>query len=137
MEYKDTEEEGIPKEYIEELRQLMSDYNLPFITIQAHNKESQDTPLLIICGKIEALVNSVLSDIFFARMKEGGYLLASLEGNLDNLLSLSSYLRLKHEKGKLSKVLSKIQDITPVPKIFDEEFKKAWENNKSNGKNEL
>ena len=63
-------------------------------------------------------------------MDEGGYLLGSLESNLDSLLTLSSYLRLKHEKGKLSKVLNKIKDTkepTPVPNVFIEEFRKAWE----------
>ena len=108
----------------------MQDFNLPFITINIHNKEKHDAPLLIICGKIEAVINSILADIFFARMDEGGYLLGSLESNLDSLLTLSSYLRLKHEKGKLSKVLNKIKDTkepTPVPNVFIEEFRKAWE----------
>ena len=131
MSYKENSfEDGIPLEYLEELRQLMQDFNLPFITINIHNKEKHDAALLIICGKIEAVINSILADIFFARMDEGGYLLGSLESNLDSLLTLSSYLRLKHEKGKLSKVLNKIKDTkepTPVPNVFIEEFRKAWE----------
>lgn len=132
MSYKENSfEDGIPLEYLEELRQLMQDFNLPFITINIHNKEKHDAPLLIICGKIEAVINSILADIFFARMDEGGYLLGSLESNLDSLLTLSSYLRLKHEKGKLSKVLNKIKDTKEepilVPKVFIEEFRKAWE----------
>ena len=133
MSYKENSfnEDGVPVEYLEELRQLMSDFNLPFITINIHNKEKHDAPLLIICGKIEAVINSILADIFFARMDEGGYLLGSLESNLDSLLTLSSYLRLKHEKNKLSKVLNKIKDTKeepiPVPKVFEQEFRKAWE----------
>ena len=131
MSYKENSfEDGIPLEYLEELRQLMQDFNLPFITINIHNKEKHDAPLLIICGKIEAVINSILADIFFARMDEGGYLLGSLESNLDSLLTLSSYLRLKHEKSKLSKVLNNIKDTkepTPVPNVFIEEFRKAWE----------
>jgi len=132
MSYKENSfnEDGVPVEYLEELRQLMQDFTLPYITINIHNKEKHDAPLLIICGKIEAVINSILADIFFARMDEGGYLLGSLESNLDSLLTLSSYLRLKHEKGKLSKVLNKIKDTkepTPVPNVFIEEFRKAWE----------
>lgn len=133
MSYKENSfnEDGVPVEYLEELRQLMSDFNLPFITINIHNKEKHDAPLLIICGKIEAVINSILADIFFARMDEGGYLLGSLESNLDSLLTLSSYLRLKHEKNKLSKVLNKLKDNKeepiPVPKVFEQEFRKAWE----------
>ena len=133
MSYKENSfnEDGVPVEYLEELRQLLSDFNLPFITINLHKTASHDAPLLSLTSKIEAVVNSLLSDIFFARMDEGGYLLGSLENSLDSLLTLSSYLRLKHEKNKLSKVLNKIKDnkeepTTPVPSVFIEEFTKAW-----------
>ena len=137
MSYKENSnfEDGIPVEYLQELRQLLSDFNLPFMTITIHNKEKHDAPLLSLTSKIEAVVNSLLSDIFFARMDEGGYLLGSLENSLDSLLTLSCYLRLKHEKGKLSKVLNKIKDnkeepTTPVPSVFIEEFTKAWKRKK-------
>ena len=40
MSYKENSnfEDGIPVEYLQELRQLLSDFNLPFMTITIQNK---------------------------------------------------------------------------------------------------
>jgi len=125
----------IPQEYIDELRALLKDYNLPYIVIQINNEDGH-SPLSTIAGKVEAAVNSILGDIFFARMDEGGYLLSSLEGQLDDLITLSAVLRLKHEQSRAGDALSDIlkkfiegkkksinKKLTPIPKVFTDAFK--------------
>tara|TARA_Y100000593_G_scaffold95083_1_gene199334 strand:+ start:4042 stop:4464 length:423 start_codon:yes stop_codon:yes gene_type:complete len=135
----------IPQEYIDELRSLLKDYNLPYIVIEVNN-ESGDSPLNTIAGKVEAAVNGILGDIFFARMDEGGYLLSSLEGQLDDLITLSAVLRLKHEQSRAggilpSDLLKKFIEqkkkninkrVTPIPKAFTDAFK-----NEQNKKDKL
>tara|TARA_R110002020_G_C15933081_1_gene743981 strand:+ start:287 stop:685 length:399 start_codon:yes stop_codon:yes gene_type:complete len=124
--------QNIPEEYILELRQLMREFDLPYIEIELKNEDFK-SPLLNVSHKLEAAINSIIADIFLAKMEEGVYLLGSLELDVDNLLTLSSYLRLKHEKNKISKFLDKLTDKkkskrTPIPKIFEEAFDNELEN---------
>ena len=124
--------QNIPEEYILELRQLMREFDLPYIEINVKNEDFK-SPLLNVSHKLEAAINSIIADIFLAKMEEGVYLLGSLELDVDNLLTLSSYLRLKHEKNKISKFLDKLtvkkkSKRTPIPKIFEEAFDNELEN---------
>ncbi len=124
--------QNIPEEYILELRQLMREFDLPYIEINVKNEDFK-SPLLNVSHKMEAAINSIIADIFLAKMEEGVYLLGSLELDVDNLLTLSSYLRLKHEKNKISKFLDKLtvkkkSKRTPIPKIFEEAFDNELEN---------
>lgn len=124
--------QDIPEKYLIELRKLMREFNLPYIEITIKNKE-EGFPLINTVSKMEAVVNSILGDIFLAKMGEGCYLLGSLEEHLDNLLTLSGVLRIKHEKTKLHTIINKIlvedkkRTRTPVPRIFEEAFDKDWE----------
>ena len=124
--------QNIPEEYILELRQLMREFDLPYIEINVKNEDFK-SQLLNVSHKMEAAINSIIADIFLAKMEEGVYLLGSLELDVDNLLTLSSYLRLKHEKNKISKFLDKLtvkkkSKRTPIPKIFEEAFDNELEN---------
>ena len=124
--------QNIPEEYILELRHLMREFDLPYIEINVKNEDFK-SPLLNVSHKMEAAINSIIADIFLAKMEEGVYLLGSLELDVDNLLTLSSYLRLKHEKNKISKFLDKLtvkkkSKRTPIPKIFEEAFDNELEN---------
>jgi hypothetical protein len=126
--------QDIPEKYLIELRKLMREFNLPYIEINIKNKD-EGFPLINTVSKIEAVVNSILGDIFLAKMGEGCYLLGSLEEHLDNLLTLSAVLRVKHEKTKLHTIINKIlvedrkRARTPIPKIFEDAFNKDLENN--------
>ena len=118
--------QNIPEEYILEVRQLMREFDLPYVEIELKN-EDFESPLLNVSHKLEAAINSIIADIFLAKMEEGVYLLGSLELDVDNLLTLSSYLRLKHERTKISQFLDKMtpkkkSKQTPIPKIFEEAF---------------
>ena len=110
----------------------MREFDLPYVEIELKN-EDFESPLLNVSHKLEAAINSIIADIFLAKMEEGVYLLGSLELDVDNLLTLSSYLRLKHEKNKISKFLDKLtvkkkSKRTPIPKIFEEAFDNELEN---------
>lgn len=124
--------QDIPEKYLVELRKLMKEFNLPYIEINIKNKD-EGFPLINTVSKIEAVVNSILGDIFLAKMEEGCLLLSSLEEHLDNLLTLSAVLRVKHEKTKVQTIINKIlvedrkKTRTPVPRIFEEAFDKDWE----------
>jgi len=110
----------------------MREFNLPYIEINIKNKD-EGFPLINTVSKIEAVVNSILGDIFLAKMEEGCLLLSSLEEHLDNLLTLSAVLRVKHEKNKVQTIVNKIlvedrkRTRTPVPRIFEDAFDKDWE----------
>ena len=124
--------QDIPEKYLVELRKLMKEFNLPYIEINIKTKD-EGFPLINTVSKIEAVVNSILGDIFLAKMEEGCLLLSSLEEHLDNLLTLSAVLRVKHEKTKVQTIINKIlvedrkKTRTPVPRIFEEAFDKDWE----------
>lgn len=119
--------QDIPEKYLMELRKLMKEFNLPYIEININNK-TDGFPLINTVNKMEAVVNSILGDIFLAKMGEGCYLLGSLEEHLDNLLTLSAVLRMKHEKTKFHTIINKIlvedrkRKRTPIPKIFEDAF---------------
>ena len=104
----------------------MREFELLYVEIELKN-EDFESPLLNVSHKLEAAINSIIADIFLAKMEEGVYLLGSLELDVDNLLTLSSYLRLKHERTKISQFLDKMtpkkkSKQTPIPKIFEEAF---------------
>ena len=124
--------QDIPDKYLVELRNLLKQRNSPYVEINIINRD-QDSLIVNTATKVEAVINSILGDIFLAKMGEGCYLLNSLEEHLDNLLTLSGVLRIKHEKTKLHTIINKIlvedrrKRRTPVPKIFEEAFDKDWE----------
>ena len=93
--YKDFSEQ-----FADDIRKMMEHFKLPYIEITLHNEHDEDSPtspLNEISNKMEALVNALLGDVMFAGMEEGSFLLNHFENQIEDLLSLSSYLRLKHE----------------------------------------
>ena len=78
----------------------------------------------------------------FAGMEEAGFIINQLENQVGDLLTLSAYLRLKHERMKLNKVLkSKIENVmkqkkavsVPIPEVFREVLKEIAEKDKKKG----
>ena len=124
--------QDIPDEYLIELRKLLKQHNSPYVEINVINKE-KDSLIVNTATKIEAVINSLLGDIFIAYMEEGIYLLGSLEEHLDNLLNLSAVLRVKHERTKINTIINKVliqdkkRNRTPIPRIFEDAFDKDWE----------
>ena len=115
--YKDFSEQ-----FADDIRKMMEHFKLPYIEITLHNEHDEDrptSPLNEISNKMEALVNALLGYVMFAGMEEGSFLLNHFENQIEDLLSLSSYLRLKHEKEKLQN-LSKKQ----IDKIIDKQKEK-------------
>ena len=122
-----------PEEFAKDVRNMMQHFNLPYIEVNTHNENDEvvNSPLKTVSYKIEALINALLGDIMFAGMEEGSFLLNHLENQIEDLLQFSSYLRLRHEKGKLDvrlkkEVLKNIsnkrksEEENPVPKVFTE-----------------
>ena len=110
----------------------MIHFNLPYIEITVHNESEADkptSPLTHISHKIEALVNALLGDVMFAGMEEGSFMLNHFENQIEDLMTFSSYLRMKHEKDKLEKVTrDKLKELleerkhneVPLPSVFSE-----------------
>ena len=126
--------QDIPDKYLVELRNLLKQRNSPYVEINIINRD-QDSLIVNTATKVEAVINSILGDIFLAYMEEGVYLLGSLEDHMDNLLALSAVLRVKHEKTKLNTTINKIlvedkkRNRTPIPKVFEDAFDKDEEGN--------
>ena len=51
----------------------MREFDLPYVEIELKN-EDFESPLLNVSHKLEAAINSIIADIFLAKMEEGVYL---------------------------------------------------------------
>ena len=133
------------EEFAREIKEVMKEYGLPYVEITIYNESPEDksrSPLKHVSLKMEALVNALLGDMMFAGMEEAGFIINQLENQVGDLLTLSAYLRLKHERMKLNKVLkSKIENVNkqkkavsvPIPEVFREVLKEIAEKDKKKG----
>ena len=128
-------------QFAEDIREMMKHFNLPYLEITIHNEGDDDvrSPLKQISAKTEALINALLGDVMFAGMEEGSFLLNHFENQVEDLLSFSSYLRLKHEKQKLQGVVkdqlkqymnNKKSEEIPIPKVFAKALEEIMEKHK-------
>ena len=128
-------------QFAEDVREMMKHFNLPYLEITIHNEGDDDvrSPLKQISAKTEALINALLGDVMFAGMEEGSFLLNHFENQIEDLLSFSSYLRLKHEKQKLQGVVkdqlkqymnNKKSEEIPIPKVFAKALEEIMEKHK-------
>ena len=133
------------EEFAREIKEVMKEYGLPYVEITIYNESPEDksrSPLKHVSLKMEALVNALLGDMMFAGMEEAGFIINQLENQVGDLLTLSAYLRLKHERMKLNKVLkSKIENVmkqkkavsVPKQEVFREVLKEIAEKDKKKG----
>lgn len=133
------------EEFADDVRKMMIHFNLPYIEITVHNESEADkptSPLTHISHKIEALVNALLGDVMFAGMEEGSFMLNHFENQIEDLMTFSSYLRMKHEKDKLEKVTrDKLKELleerkrneVPLPSVFSEALDEILAKHKKRG----
>ena len=140
-----------PEEFANDIKNMMKEYGLPYIDIKIYNESANDnskdssklkSPLKNVSLKIEALVNALLGDMMFAGMEEAGFLINQLENQIGDLLTLSAYLRLKHDKNKITNVIKdKIENVMkqrkaesiPIPKAFSEALKEILKDDNIDG----
>ena len=134
------------EEFADDIRNMMKHFGLPYIEIKIYNESPEDelrSPVKHISLKMEALVNALLGDMMFAGMDEAGYILNHFVNQIDDLMTFSSYLRMKHEKLRLNNVLKakltevmeqyKHSKVSPIPKVFEDALKDIQVKNKKSG----
>jgi len=94
------------EDFAENIRNMMETHDLPHINISVENLKTPDieskTPLTVLSAKIEAVVNILVWD-YSAGMLEAGFLLKQLEDQVESLMDLGSYLRLRYDGGTSKK----------------------------------
>tara|TARA_R110000824_G_scaffold364581_1_gene552959 strand:+ start:100 stop:525 length:426 start_codon:yes stop_codon:yes gene_type:complete len=133
------------EEFARDIKEMMKEYGLPYVEITIYNENLKDesrSPLKHVSLKMESLINALLGDMMFAGMEEAGFIINQLENQVGDLLTLSAYLRLKHERNKLNNVLKgKIENVmkqknavsVPIPEVFREVLKEIAEKDKKKG----
>ena len=121
------------EDFADNIRNLMETNNLPHIKIVIENIKTSytesKTPLTVLSAKIEAVVNVLLWDVYTTDMMEAGFLLHQLEDQIESLMALGSYLRLRHDGGASTRrrpqpqSKSKEEPQEPIPKIFSDILK--------------
>ena len=94
------------EDFAENIRNLMDAHGLPHINISVEKIKTPytetKTPLTVLSAKIEAVVNILLWD-YSAGMLEAGFLLHQLENQVEDIMNLGSYLRLRYDGGTSKK----------------------------------
>ena len=123
------------EDWADNIRGMMQSAGLPYLRVGIDNINSDyadaQTPLTVLAAKMESLVNILLWDVYTSDMMSAGLLLHQFEDQIENLMALGSYLRLRHDGGagttpkrpRQQRKEEPPEPPEPIPKIFSEILK--------------